>query len=221
VSGPQIGVFIISENRLLRESLVRILNKRSDIWAVEAQELNAETVKSIEESNARVLMFDSAAAILSDADENQGFFSRSTERRLVLIAMEEDEELFLETIRRGVTGFLLKDASAVDVVATVRAVDQGEVICPPCLCRILFQYVARRPSNFTVIRPPRTRSMLTRREQQLVPLIARGLTNKEIAACLNLSEQTVKNHIHHILHKVGAEDRLAVLDVCRTQGMEL
>jgi DNA-binding NarL/FixJ family response regulator len=62
---------------------------------------------------------------------------------------------------------------------------------------------------------------LTRREQQLLPLIARGLTNKEIASNLNLSEQTVKNHIHHILSKVGAEDRLGVMEVCRTHGVEV
>lgn len=221
MSGSQIGVFIISENRLLRESLARILNKRSDIWAVEAQEVNTHTVRSIEESNPHVLMFDSAQSILCDDEPTHALFTHPQQRKLVLIAMEEGEELFLEAIRRGVTGFLLKDASAVDVVATVRAVYQDEVICPPCLCRMLFQFVAKYPATFTIVRSPRTRSMLTRREQQLVPLIARGLTNKEIAASLNLSEQTVKNHIHHILHKVGAEDRLAVLDVCRTQGLEV
>jgi DNA-binding NarL/FixJ family response regulator len=60
---------------------------------------------------------------------------------------------------------------------------------------------------------------LTRREQQLVQMIGLGLTNKEIAAQLNLSEQTVKNHVHRMLRKAGASDRLAVVELCRTQGM--
>jgi len=60
---------------------------------------------------------------------------------------------------------------------------------------------------------------LTRRQQQLVPLIAQGLTNKEIASHLNLSEQTVKNHIHRMLRRVGASDRLQVIDLTRYRGV--
>jgi DNA-binding NarL/FixJ family response regulator len=60
---------------------------------------------------------------------------------------------------------------------------------------------------------------LTRREQQLVPLIAQGFTNKEIASYLHLSEQTVKNHIHRILQRIGASDRLAVVEMVREQNL--
>ncbi len=88
------------------------------------------------------------------------------------------------------------------------------------LCRFLFQHVLRQVTEVPSARA-RSQTGLTRREQQLVPLIARGLTNKEIASHFNLSEQTVKNHIHHILHKVGAEDRLSVPEVCRMQGLEI
>ena len=201
MSGSQIGVYIVSENRLLRESLARILNKRSDLWALGAQDLNMATVKSILDSDARVLLFDSANHILSNSDVTHSLFSDGSSRKTVLVSMEEDETLFLETIRRGVTGYLLKDASAVDVVSTVRAVSQGDVICPPCLCRILFQFVARGSAPAPAIKMRPSRVDATRAATRSI--IARGLTNKEIAAFLNLSEQTVKNHIHHILHKVA------------------
>jgi DNA-binding NarL/FixJ family response regulator len=62
---------------------------------------------------------------------------------------------------------------------------------------------------------------LSRREQELVGLIQQGLTNKEIASRLNLSEQTVKNHVHRILRKVGAQDRLSIVEVCRNQGLSV
>jgi len=62
---------------------------------------------------------------------------------------------------------------------------------------------------------------LTRRERQLVDLVARGMTNKEIASRLHLAEQTVKNHVHNILHKTGAVDRLRVLEACHPQGVRL
>ncbi len=67
----------------------------------------------------------------------------------------------------------------------------------------------------------RGRLGLTRREQQLIPLIAQGLTNKEIAMHFRISEQTVKNHVHRMLQKVGASDRLAVVDYCRDQGFQV
>ena len=62
---------------------------------------------------------------------------------------------------------------------------------------------------------------LTRREQGLIPLIAEGLTNKEMASRLNLSEQTVKNHVHRMLRKVGAPDRLSIVEVCRNEGLNV
>jgi len=82
---------------------------------------------------------------------------------------------------------------------------------------VLFEQVSkpRVQSNHFVIRH---NLGLTRREQQLVHMISRGLTNKEIASELNLSEQTVKNHVHRMLRKLGAGDRLAAVELCRSPG---
>ena len=216
----QIGVYVISANRLLRESLARILNKRTDMWAQPSQEINDATAETIRESEASILLFDSADAILSRDELVQEILGDGLRWKAVVIGMEADERIFLETVRRGVSGYLLKDASAVDIVDAVRTVARGEVVCPPSLCRILFRFVSRQVMPLPNQRV-RDQIGLTRREQQLLPLIARGLTNKEIASNLNLSEQTVKNHIHHILSKVGAEDRLGVMEVCRTHGVEV
>jgi DNA-binding NarL/FixJ family response regulator len=115
-------------------------------------------------------------------------------------------------------GYVLKDASALEVVETIREVVAGEAVCPPQLCTFLFRYVARQSHhvpNFHV----KLGLGLTHREQQLVLLIGRGLTNKEIASELNLAEQTVRNHVHRMLRKVGASDRLAVVELCRMQGL--
>jgi DNA-binding NarL/FixJ family response regulator len=82
----------------------------------------------------------------------------------------------------------------------------------------LFDYVCQQSRllpNFRV----KQQLGLTRREQQLVEMIGRGLTNKEIAQQLNVAEQTIKNHVHRMIRKVGVNDRLAVVDLCRTQGL--
>jgi len=132
--------------------------------------------------------------------------------QVVLIGMDENESIFLDAVRAGVAGYLLKDASAMDVIAAIRVVSQGEVVCPPRLCRALFRYLAQQEPY--AVRNKALKDLgLTRRQLELVPMIARGLTNKEIASHLNLSEQTIKNHIHRLLQKVGAEDRLEVAEM--------
>ena len=125
----------------------------------------------------------------------------------------------MKAVRNGVLGYVLQDASAVDVVSAVRAVAQGEAVCPPRMTRALFDYVARL-SNRARNANASTEKNLTRREQELVPMIGNGLTNKEIAARLNLSEETIKSHIHRILRKVGVEDRRGVFEACRTIELE-
>jgi DNA-binding NarL/FixJ family response regulator len=100
----------------------------------------------------------------------------------------------------------------------VRAVANGEAACPAQLGASLFRYVARQSDHVPSFQV-KVRLGLTSREQQLVGLIGRGLTNKEIAGQLQLAEQTVRNHVHRMLRKVGANDRLAVVEVCRMQGL--
>lgn len=101
-----------------------------------------------------------------------------------------------------------------DVVSAVRSVAKGEAVCPARLCRFLFDYVVHSDRGARSASSAATRT-LTRRERQLIPLVDRGLTNKEIASHLNLSEKTIKNHIHRILRKVGAHDRLSLSEACR------
>lgn len=131
--------------------------------------------------------------------------------RVLLIGMEETPEVFLEAVRGGVSGYLLKDVAANEVLAAIRSVAKGEAVCPPKLCASLFQSVAQapRPANE---KTNAARAALTIRQRQLMELVAKGLTNKEIAAQLNLSEFTVRNHIHRILKQVDVTTRHEAVD---------
>jgi len=125
----------------------------------------------------------------------------------------------LECIRAGAVGYLLKDASATDVVAGVRAVSRGEAVYPHQLSIHLFRAVSQRCTPLSSVRV-RLDLGLTRRQQQILPLIAQGLTNKEIASHFHLSEQTVKNHVHRMLRRVGVNDRLAMVDLARPAAFQ-
>jgi DNA-binding NarL/FixJ family response regulator len=131
--------------------------------------------------------------------------------------MDSDEEHFLAAARSGVTGYLLQDASASDVVSAVRAVFRGEAVCPPQLCFTLFRCVAKMASEMP-LRNSTSKPDLTLRQQQLVTLVAKGLTNKEIASRLNLSAFTVRNHIHRILKQVDVGSRSEAVEAIRAHG---
>lgn len=202
-------VFILSDNRLFREALTRIFSKKSDIETVCCRSMDAGAAEHIRQCNPDVLVLDSAQFLSSEIINlaKQGVGGRAI--KIVMVAMKEDEALFLKAVRQGAYGYVPKDASALDVVNAVRAVAQGEAVCPPRLCKHLFDLVAQT-SGSQFQGHESANPGLTRREEQLIPLIDRGLTNKEIAGQLNLSEKTVKNHVHRILRKMGVDSRFSL-----------
>jgi len=140
--------------------------------------------------------------------------------KVVLIGMGAEEEQFMAAVRIGVSAYLLQDATASDVVAAVKSVYRGEAVCPPQMCAALFSFVAQC-SGDPATQSPMARPDLTLRQQQLITLVAKGLTNKEIASRLNLSAFTVRNHIHRILKQVDAESRSEAVETIRAHGYSL
>ncbi|HTZ83828.1 MAG TPA: response regulator transcription factor [Candidatus Acidoferrales bacterium] len=204
-------VYLLAENRLLREALVRLLAKK-DIRVVGASPYSDAALEEIIEKEPGIIVLDSSGLAFSNSSLISTLQTSITDVKIVMVDMESDEHKFLRAVREGVVGYVLKDASALEVAATIRAVAGGEAVCPPALSIALFRFVSQQPSpsasNW------RTDLGLSRREQELLELLRERLTNKEIAAQLNLSEQTVKNHVHNILRKVGAADRLSVVELC-------
>jgi len=211
-----IRVFLMMENRLLREALIRLFRKRSDLVVVGHDEPADATSYPVLDSQFDVLLIDSlqttwpAAKIARETGGHTAY-------KAVLIGMEPDEELFMAAVRSGVMGYLLKDASASELVAAVRAVYRGEAVCPPQLCSTLFRFVAHVIEESPVKRSA-PKPDLTMRQQQLMALVAKGLTNKEIASRLNLSEFTVRNHIHRVLKQLDAGSRSEAVEVIRAHG---
>jgi DNA-binding NarL/FixJ family response regulator len=214
-----IRVFLLLENRLLRESLVRHFRNRSDLFVVGHSGQAKAAQRHVLDTQSQVLITDSFLTAWLPANlalQNGG----EARLRAVLIGMELNEEQFLAAARSGVTGYLLKDASAADLVAAVRAVYRGEAVCPPQLCSTLFRVVVQTAGEM-LAQPTTSRPDLTLRQQQLVSLVAKGLTNKEIASQLNLSEFTVRNHIHRILKQVDAGSRREAVETIRALGYQL
>jgi DNA-binding NarL/FixJ family response regulator len=211
-----VRVFLLIYNRLLREALVRLFRKKQDFVVVEQASVCDETSMDILETRCDVLLSDSFVPSRLPACL-AGLGGVPADYKIIVIGMDTDEEQFMDAVRSGVSGYLLQDASASDVVNAVRAVFRGDAVCPPQLCSALFRFVAQTPKE-TPLRGQATRPDLTFRQQQLVTLVAKGLTNKEIASHLNLSEFTVRNHIHRILKQVDAGSRSEAVETIRAHG---
>ncbi len=218
-SDSPIRVFLLIENRLLRESLARLFRNRPDLLVVAQGGQNEGVPRLLLDSQSEVLVTDVFISPWLQANLAHRCEGGAA-LRVVLIGMELDDEQFLAAARSGVTGYLLKDASASDVVAAVRAVFRGEAVCPPQLCSTLFRVVVQTAKDMPA-QPSAPRPDLTLRQQQLVALVAKGLTNKEIASHLNLSEFTVRNHIHRILKQVDAANRSEAVDAIRAYGYRI
>jgi DNA-binding NarL/FixJ family response regulator len=213
------AVFLLAHNRLLREALSRILSKKESFEVVGSCAFTTDSLEEIVLASPDVLVIDSFSTNMAQLELVREVRDRLLDVKLVMIGMEGDGQLFLQAIREGAMGYVVKDASALEVVGAVRAVASGHAFCSPQLCAFLFRFAAQQ--NQMPSFHARDRLGLTNREQQFVGLISQGLTNKEIANRLQLAEQTVRNHVHNILRKLGATHRLEVVDICRTEGIQV
>jgi DNA-binding NarL/FixJ family response regulator len=197
-------IFVIAANRFFRESLIRLFRSDKGFRVTGAADLSVFLNEQGSRVNPQIVV------LRPEWDDRSFSATRSIHEaaprtKILMIGMEDDREMFFKAVRAGAEGYLLKDASAKQMVAAAHRLAEGAVICPQHLERALFNVIADGSS----LDPIRTQSSyeLTPREHQLSSLVARGLANKEIAGRLNLSVQTVKNHVHSILQKTQSKNR--------------
>ncbi len=209
--------YIAADNRLMREALCRTFTKQSDIDLVGLNSSGPFRVDDLVAEKANILLLTSRGSLSGDVHVIRQVRLTAPHVRILLVGMTEDETEFFQYVRAGIRGYLPRDASTQDVLDAMRAVHAGKAVCPGRLCALLFRFFESEATSVhsAAIHP---RLGLTRREQQIVPLVAQGMTNKEIANQFSLSEQTVKNHLYRMKHKVGAGDRFGIVHLCRTQG---
>lgn len=215
----EVRVCLVTDNRLLRDSLARLLRKQAGIGVagvIRSSEANREQITGF---GADIVITDCSPASV----QSSLFFDVQNEEiqwKILLIGMDDDPQVFLKAVYLGAQGYLLKDASAGEIVAAVRGVARGEAMCPANLCMKLIQHVSTEAHRNVVFSQPvdRNPARLTHRQIQLMNLVAEGLTNKEIAASLNLSEFTVKNHIRRVMRRVEASSRHNAVELLRTSG---
>jgi DNA-binding NarL/FixJ family response regulator len=199
----KLRVVIADDQPMMRAGFKAVLETTGDIEVVAEASDGEEAVRAATELAPDVVLMDIR---MPGVDGTEAARRLPRQRVLILTTFGLDQYI-IEALRAGASGFLLKDAPPQEVVAAVRAVAAGDAVLSATVTRQLLDQVARRlPAS--VSRHPDELDPLTEREQEVLRMLANGLSNAKIAAALVVSEATVKSHVSHILGKLGLRDRV-------------
>jgi len=205
-SSAPITVAVIDDNRLVREALAAMLGTLPDLRVLAAA---AATPAFLAEVAPHVVLLDVG---LGDADSllvASTIRAAAPEAKIVVMDLIPVNGEIVEFVNAGVSGFVLKDATFDEFVATIRAVARGEKVLPSRLTESLFSQIAKdaegrgREYALEDVR-------MTRREREVIELIGEGLSNKEIAQRLNIATHTVKSHVRNVMEKLALHTRLQI-----------
>lgn len=215
---PKIRVLLIEDNRLLREGIAAMLNEQPDIKAVSATG-NGDAMEKAQKIKPQVVLLDLGLRSQNSLRIAELIKQDSPRTEIVVMDLMPVQAEVVEFVKAGVAGFILKDATIDDFVQTIRAVAKGRKVLPPSLTGLLFSQIV----EYAVQHGKADRLMksvkLSRREHEVVDLIARGMSNKDIARELNIAVHTVKSHVHNTLEKLALHTRLELASFALTEGM--
>lgn len=207
-------VLVVVANRFVGESLAGLFRSDKRLRLLGMHEFSLQVSQAVAQANPDIVVlspeWDDATARATHA-----IHQAVPHTKILMIGMKDDEEMFLRAVRAGAVGYLLKEASAKDILAAAHRLEQNLVVCPPHLEWVLFRSLSAGSAVDTPWREPN--SELTPRERELTFLVVQGLANKEIAERMNLSLQTVKNHVHNVLRKTGTNSRTRLTRVAQQQ----
>ena len=210
----RLRVVIADDQPMMRAGFKAVLEATGNIEVVAEAATGTEAVKAATEHMPDVVLMDIR---MPDMDGIEATRRLPRQRVLILTTFGLDEYI-LDALRAGASGFLLKDAPTQDVIAAVHAVAAGDAVLSAGVTRQLLDQVARRlPAPIT--REPDAAEALTGREQEVLRMLATGLSNAEIAKALTVSEPTVKTHVSHILGKLGLRDRVQAVIYAYETGL--
>lgn len=220
----KIRVLIADDHQVVREGLTSVLESKGDIEVVGLAADGREAVQRARELAPDVVIMDISMPNMNGVEATRQIKKESPQIGVVVLTMYGDEEYIFDLVRAGAAGYLLKDTDSAQIAKAIRAVSKGEsMIHPSIAAKILNEF-----SNLSSGKPKKNAraskgaNELTDRELEILKLMADGKANKEIANELDLSDKTIKNHIHHIFRKLNVTDRTkAVISAMRLGLIDL
>jgi DNA-binding NarL/FixJ family response regulator len=213
-----IRTLVADDQEVVRAGFSALLDTQPDVTVVASAADGAEALRLSVEHQPDVVLMDVRMPVMDGIEATRQICAANGDcpRILILTTFDLDEYVY-DALQAGASGFLLKDVPAETLFEAVRVIAAGEALLAPAITRRLIAEFARlRPRPHAT---PNGLGALTQRETEILGLVAEGLSNREIALRLVLSDETVKTHVSHVLRKLGLRDRAQAVVVAYESGL--
>lgn len=213
-----IRVMLVDDQAMVRAGFRMIVESEPDITVVGEAADGREAVELARRCDPHVVLMDVRMPHMDGIEATALITAAATPPRVLILTTFDLDDYVYAALRAGASGFMLKDAPAEQLIEAVRVVARGDALLAPSVTRLLIEEVARRPA----VDPSATLAGfddLTERELDVMRLVAKGMSNAEIAEALYLGEATVKTHVGRILAKLDLRDRVQVVVVAYESGL--
>lgn len=197
----KIRLLIVDDHALIRKGLHALINTEPGIEIVGEADNGRDAVKLARELSPDVVLLDLIMPQMNGIEVIEHIKQDNPQARILILTSFADDDKVFPAIKAGALGYLLKDSSPDDLINAIQLIYRGEVSLDPSVALKLIQEIHHTPDPIGATNP------LTHREVEVLKKIAQGLSNQEIATELCISEQTVRNHVHHILDKLHLANR--------------
>jgi len=212
----KIRIIIIEDNRVLREGIIAMLNEQADMHVVASIGSGNDIFLKASQTKPHIILMDVGLKNFRESSVVESIKNKMPGVKVIGMGLIPTQSDIVEFVEAGASGFILKIATVKEFIGTVRSVAQGIKVLPPSLAGSLFTHVIEHAIKKTgkitnIVR-------MTKREREIIVLIADGLSNKEIAQRLNIATHTVKSHVHNIMEKLALHSRLQIAKFTREEN---
>lgn len=215
---PKNRILLIEDNRILREGILAMLNEHEDMAVVAVSDGRDNTLIKMRAVKPHLILMDLGLDSRNSLDVVQAVKQEFPEVKVIGMDLAPTQADILEFVQAGADGFILKDATVAEVLRTLRAVAGGSTVLPSTMTGSLFSQVAEH-ALLRGKRNLKTAVRMTKREKEVISLIVDGMSNKGIAARLNIATYTVKSHVHNIMEKLALHSRLQIANHARSEHL--
>jgi DNA-binding NarL/FixJ family response regulator len=215
-----IRIVVADDHHVVRTGFASMLDTQPDFTVIGTAVDGADAVQVCARRQPDVVLMDVRMPGMDGIEATRVITATAPgpPRVLMLTTFDLDEHVY-DALRAGASGFLLKDVTAERLFDAVRVIAAGDALLAPGVTRRLIDEFAQRPARSAGPTPPAAPRRLTRRETEVLRLVAEGLSNPEIAVRLVVSEETVKTHVSHVLTKLGLRDRTQAVVLAYESGL--
>lgn len=213
-----IRVMLVDDQQMVRVGFRMIIETEADLTVVGEASDGREAIDMVDRCNPDVVLMDVRMPRMDGLEATAIVTAGPDAPRVLMLTTFDAQDYVYAALRAGASGFLLKDAPAEQLIEAIKVIHRGDALLAPSVTRMLIAEVARRPSVDPSIAAPGLDD-LTDRELEVMRLLARGMSNAEIAEALFLGEATVKTHVGRVLAKLDLRDRVQAVVVAYESGL--